>query len=114
MPGGERMLGAVVQNEWSAGELYYLRLVANEILQSEEKSVSSRVALNLTDKVTGNKKKTMELAEKAINKLIEAKWLKMLTDGNIGMMLGSWGRWRTGCWKWLEEWQSASSVGRWW
>ena len=85
VPGGERMLGAGVQNEWSAGELDYLRLVATEILQSDEKSVSSRVALNLTDKVTANKKMTMELAEKAINKLIEAKWLKMLTDGNIGL-----------------------------
>jgi len=83
--GGGKELGVGVQSQWSPGELDYLRLVATEILQSEDKCVSSRVALNLTDKVTANKKMTMESAEKAVNKLIEAKWLKMLDDGNIGL-----------------------------
>jgi len=87
--GRERELGAGVQAQWSREELEYLRLVATEILQSEEKSISSRLALNLTDQVGGagqqGKRLSMEGAEAAINRLIVAKWLKVLTDGSLGL-----------------------------
>jgi len=81
-------LGAGVQAQWSREELEYLRLVATEILQSQEKSVSSRLALNLTDQVGGQgrgKRLSMEGAEAAINRLIEAKWLKVLHNGSLGL-----------------------------
>jgi len=83
MVGGNRELGANVQVQWSSQELEYLRLVATEILQSEDKSITSREALHLTDRVgqNGGKKLSMEAAEGTLNRLMTARWLKPM-DGN--------------------------------
>ena len=57
--GGSNSLGAGVQNQWLPQELEYLRLLATEILQSDEKAISSRAALHLTDQVGKNGGKKM-------------------------------------------------------
>lgn len=84
MVGQNKDLACKVQTQWSAAELDFLRLLATEILQSEEKSISSRLALNLMDQVGGGKKLSMSEAEKTINRLIQAKWLKTV-DGDIAL-----------------------------
>jgi len=84
MVGQNKDLACKVQTQWSAAELDFLRLLATEILQSEEKSISSRLALNLMDQVAGGKKLSMSEAEKTINRLIQAKWLKTV-DGDIAL-----------------------------
>lgn len=84
MVGQSRDLACKVQTQWTEAELDFLRLLATEILQSDEKSISSSLALNLMDHVGGRKKLSMTEAEKAINKLIQAKWLKTV-DGNIAL-----------------------------
>jgi len=83
MVGGSRDLGANIQVQWSSQELEYLRLVATEILQSEDKSITSREALHLTDRVgqNGGKKLSMEAAEGTLNRLMTARWLKSM-EGN--------------------------------
>ena len=88
MVGSSRDLGTSVQSQWSALELEYLRLVATEILQSDDRVISNRQALNLTDQVgkNGGKRMTMEGAEVTINKLMEARWLK-LVEGNSKLAL---------------------------
>ena len=88
MVGSSRDLGTSVQSQWSAVELEYLRLVATEILQSEDRVISNRQALQLTDKVgkNGGKRMTMEGAEVTINKLMAARWLK-LVEGNSKLAL---------------------------
>ena len=83
--GNNRELAAGVQCQWSPQQLEYLRLLATEIILSEDKLVTSREALNLTDKVAKdkqNKKMTMEKAEETINKLMEARWIKVI-QGNL-------------------------------
>eukprot|EP00092_Neocalanus_flemingeri_P025312 GFUD01027446.1.p1 GENE.GFUD01027446.1~~GFUD01027446.1.p1 ORF type:complete len:322 (+),score=137.70 GFUD01027446.1:63-1028(+) len=84
MVGGSRDLGAHVQVQWSAQELEYLRLMATEILQSDKKSITSREALRLTDQVGlgGGKKLTMEHAEGTINRLIAARWIKLVEENS--------------------------------
>jgi len=88
MVGNNRDLGTSVQSQWSALELEYLRLVATEILQSEERVISNRQALQLTDQVgkNGGKRMTMEGAEVTVNKLLAARWLK-LVEGNSKLAL---------------------------
>jgi len=82
MVGGSRELGAQVQVQWSAQELEYLRLVATEIMQSDKKTITSREALHLTDKVgqSGGKKLSMENAEGTINRLLSASWIKLVEE----------------------------------
>ena len=83
--GNNRELAAGVQCQWSPQQLEYLRLLATEIILSEDKLVTSREALNLTNKVAKdkqNKKMTMEKAEETINKLMEARWIKVI-QGNL-------------------------------
>jgi len=84
MVGGSRELGAQVQVQWSAQELEYLRLLATEILQSEKKTITSREALHLTDKVGqgGGKKLSMENAEGTINRLLSASWIKLVEENS--------------------------------
>ena len=88
MVGQSRDLGTSVQSQWTALELEYLRLVATEILQSEDKVISNRQALQLTDQVgkNGGKRMTMEGAEVTITKLMAARWLK-LVEGNSKLAL---------------------------
>ena len=88
MIGASRDLGTNVQSQWSPLELEYLRLVATEILLSDEKVISNRQALQLTDQVgkNGGKRMTMEAAENAINKLMTARWLKVV-EGNSKLAL---------------------------
>ena len=88
MVGNSRDLGTSVQSQWSALELEYLRLVATEILHSEERVISNRQALQLTDQVgkNGGKRMTMEGAEVTVNKLLAARWLK-LVEGNSKLAL---------------------------
>ena len=80
MNGTSRDLATTVQSQWSLQELDYLRLIATEILESEKKAISSTEALRLTDKVNkkGLKRMSMEAAEDTINRLVTAKWLKVL------------------------------------
>ena len=82
--GGSNSLGAGVQVQWLPQELEYLRLLATEILQSDEKAISSREALHLTDQVgkNGGKKMSMEDAEDTVNRLIMARWIKTLNGNN--------------------------------
>ena len=49
--GQNKDLGTKVQSQFTAAELDYLRLLASEILQSDHKTISSRLALNLMDQV---------------------------------------------------------------
>ena len=86
--GGSKDLGTRVQSQWAAQELEYLRLVATEILQTENKVISNREALQLTDQVgkNGGKRMTMEAAEMTINKLMAARWLKTV-EGNSKLAL---------------------------
>jgi len=88
MVAGSRDLGTQVQVKWSQQQLEYLRLVATEILQSEDKAVTSRAALLLTDRVQkkNGKKMSLEEAETTINELIVARWIKPL-DGNKKLTL---------------------------
>merc|ERR1719468_138828 len=88
MVGQSRDLGTSVQSQWTALELEYLRLVATEILQSEDKVITNRQALQLTDQVgkNGGKRMTMEGAEVTITKLMAARWLK-LVEGNSKLAL---------------------------
>jgi len=88
MVAGSRDLGTQVQVNWSQQQLEYLRLVATDILQSEDKAVTSRAALLLTDRVQkkNGKKMSMEEAETTINELIDARWIKPL-DGNKKLTL---------------------------
>ena len=62
--------------------------MATEILQSNEKAISSRAALHLTDQVgkNGGKKMSMEDAEDTVNRLILARWIKTL-NGNSQLSL---------------------------
>lgn len=84
MVGNSRDLGTSVQSQWSALELEYLRLVATEILQSEERVISNSQALQLTDQVgkNGCRRMTMEGAEVTINKLLAARWLKLVESNS--------------------------------
>ena len=84
MVGQSRDLGTSVQTQWSALELEYLRLVATEILQSEDKVITNRQALQLTDQVgkNGGKRMTMEGAEVTITKLMATRWLKLVEGNN--------------------------------
>ena len=61
MIGASKDLGANVQVQWSSQELEYLRLLATEILQSEEKIISGREALHLTYQVGANGGKKMSI-----------------------------------------------------
>ena len=86
--GGSKDLGTRAQSQWAAQELEYLRQVATEILQTENKVISNREALQLTDQVgkNGGKRMTMEAAEMTINKLMAARWLKTV-EGNSKLAL---------------------------
>lgn len=88
MVSGSRDLGTQVQTQWSQLQLEYLRLLATEILQSDDKAISSREALHLTDQVgkDGGKKMSLEEAEDTVNKLIQSRWVKTL-DGNRQLTL---------------------------
>jgi len=79
--GGSKFLATKVQSQFSPAELDYLRLLATEILQSEEKLITSRAALNLMDKVGGGKKLSMAEAEASIEKFFNCRWLKLVDDG---------------------------------
>ena len=78
--------------------IYVIRLLATEILQSDEKMITSREALNLMDQVLfcsstrlklmknmyqvgGGKKLSMSEAEASIEKFFNCRWLKMVEDG---------------------------------
>jgi len=81
---GGHDLARKVQGEWSSAELEYLRLLATEILQSDSKSITCTTALNLTHNVAG-KRLSMTEAEKSINKLLAAKWLKQITKDSMAL-----------------------------
>jgi len=88
MIGASKDLGTNVQVQWSSQELEYLRLLATEILQSEDKIISGREALHLTYQVgaNGGKKMSMEDAEITINRLMDTKWIKAV-DNNQNIAL---------------------------
>jgi len=79
--GGNKFLATKVQSQFSPAELDYLRLLATEILQSGEKMITSRMALNLMDQVGGGKKLSMSEAEASIEKFISCRWLKLVEEG---------------------------------
>ena len=84
MVGNNRDLGTSVQSQWSALELEYLRLVATEIIQSEDRVISNSLALQLTDEVgnNGGRRMTMKGAEVTVKKLLAARWLKLVEGNN--------------------------------
>jgi len=84
MVGQSKDLASKLQTQWTPAELDFLRLLATEILQSEEKSISSNLALNIMNQVGGGKRLSMTEAEKSINKFIQAHWLKTI-DGEIAL-----------------------------
>lgn len=85
--GSSKELATSVQGHWSSQELEYLRLIATEILESEAKDISPTAALRLTDKVDkkAGKKLSMEAAEKTINSLVEAKWIKVTSSNKLAL-----------------------------
>jgi len=87
MVSGSRDLGTQVQTQWTQLQLEYLRLLATEILESDDKAISSREALHLTDQVgKDGGKMSLEEAEETVNKLIQSRWVKTL-DGNRQLTL---------------------------
>ena len=85
MTGSSKELATSVQTQLTSQELDYLRLIATEILESERKEISNTAALRLTDQVEKKvgKKLSMETAEKTINSLVLAKWLKVVGDSKL-------------------------------
>jgi len=85
--GGSRELGCGIQVRWSSQELEYLRLLATHILQSDSKTITSTEALHLTYKVgqNGGKKLNMDDAEGTINRLMNAKWIKDIGEGEFAL-----------------------------
>ena len=85
MTGSSKELATSVQTQLTSQELDYLRLIATEILESEKKEISNTAALRLTDQVEKKvgKKLSMETAEKTINSLVLAKWLKVVGDSKL-------------------------------
>jgi len=77
------------QSQFTAGEMEYVRLLALEILQDDNRSVPSSLALNLAGEVCasigggGGSKFTMSQAEGSLKKLVNHSWLKMLDKGYI-------------------------------
>merc|ERR1712107_938515 len=111
--GGNKFLATKVQSQFSPAELDYLRLLATEILQSGEKMITSRMALNLMDQVGGGKKLSMSEAEASIEKFISCRWLKLVEEGCLTVDVRFLGEMKPGWWRLLEGWLSARSAVRW-
>jgi len=105
---GNKDLGTSVQSMWSTQQLEYLRLLATDILQSDDKTVSSRDALNLTDRVAkskAGKKMSLEEAEGTVNKLIEGHWIKAI-NGKLTLSVRFIGEMET----WMVEVMGAENI----
>jgi len=81
MVGNSRELGTSVQSKWTQQELEYIRLLATEILRSDNKEISKMEACKLVGQVSaGHKRLTLDQAQSTIERLIQARWMKTLGE----------------------------------